>query len=75
MDLAALAPAIMKFGAFIGATIGAGVTQSVLVPSGSSSLEAYAGGSSLSVSFLGKPVGTIAVLRYAVTYNFIPATS
>ena len=58
-----------------GATIGAGVTQSVLVPSGSSSLEAYAGGSSLSVSFLGKPVGTIAVLRYAVTYNFIPATS
>ena len=56
-------------------TINAGVTQSVIVPGGSTSLEAYAGGSSLSVSFQGKPVGAIALLRYAVIYNFDPARS
>ena len=56
-------------------TIGADVTQSVLVPSGSTTLEAFAGGSSLSVTFQGKPVGTVAVLRYAVTYIFNPASS
>jgi hypothetical protein len=38
-------------------------------------LEAFAGGASLSVSFLGKPVGTVAVLRFAVTYNFNPTSS
>ncbi len=58
-----------------GSTIAAGTTQSVLVPSGSTTLEAFAGGSSLSVSVQGRPVGTVAVLRYAVTYNFRPTSS
>jgi len=53
-------------------TIGAGTTQSVLVPSGSTTLEAFAAGSSLSVNVQGKPVGTVAVLRFAVTYSFNP---
>jgi len=44
-------------------------------PAGRPPLEAYAGGSSLSVSFQGKPVGTVAVLRYAITYNFNPTRS
>jgi hypothetical protein len=57
------------------ATISADVTQPVVVPGGSTTLEAYAGGSSLSVSFQGKPVGTVAVLRYAITYNFNPTSS
>ncbi len=57
------------------ATISAGVTQPVVVPRGSTTLEAFAGGSSLSVSFQGKPVGTVAVLRYAITYNFNPTRS
>jgi hypothetical protein len=57
------------------ATISAGVTQPVVVPRGSTTLEAFAGGSSLSVSFQGKPVGTVAVLRYAITYNFNPTSS
>ena len=57
------------------ATISADVTQSVLVPSGPTTLEAFAGGASLSVSFLGKPVGTVAVLRFAFTYNFNPTSS
>jgi hypothetical protein len=57
------------------ATISADVTQSVLVPSGPTTLEAFAGGASLSVSFLGKPVGAVAVLRFAVTYNFNPTSS
>jgi hypothetical protein len=57
------------------ATISADVTQPVVVPGGSTTLEAYAGGSSLSVSFQGKPVGTVAVLRYAITYNFNPTRS
>ena len=56
-------------------TISADVTQSVLVPSGSTALEAYAGGASLSVSFHDKQVGTIGVLRYAVSYNFNPSSS
>ncbi|MFZ2057851.1 MAG: hypothetical protein WAV54_10655 [Acidimicrobiales bacterium] len=56
-------------------TISADVTQSVFVPSGSTALEAYAGGASLSVSFHGKQVGTIDVLRYAVSYNFNPSSS
>jgi hypothetical protein len=56
-------------------TISADVTQSVLVTSGSTTLEAFAGGASLSVSFLGKPVGAVAVLRFAVTYNFNPTSS
>jgi hypothetical protein len=57
------------------ATISADVTQPVVVPGGSTTLEAFAGGSSLSVSFQGKPVGTVAVLRYAITYNFNPTRS
>ena len=57
------------------ATISAGVTQPVVVPRGSTTLEAFAGGSSLSVSFQGKPVGTVAVLRYAITYKFNPTSS
>jgi hypothetical protein len=57
------------------ATISADVTQPVVVPGGSTTLEAYAGGSSLSVSLQGKPVGTVAVLRYAITYNFNPTRS
>jgi len=56
-------------------TISADVTQSVLVPSGTTTLEAFAGGSSLSVSFQGKPVGTVAVLHFAVTYIFNPTSS
>jgi hypothetical protein len=58
-----------------GSTIGAGATQSVLVPSGAATLEAFAGGSSLSVSVQGRQVGTVAVLRYAFTYNFRPTSS
>jgi hypothetical protein len=56
-------------------TISADVTQPVLVPSGSTALEAYAGGSSLSVSFHGKQIGTIGVLRYAISYDFNPSSS
>jgi len=56
------------------ATIGAGETQSVLVPSGPSTLEAFAGGASLSVAFQGRQVGTVAVLRFAVTYIFNPTS-
>ena len=55
-------------------TIGLGETQSVLVPGGSSTLEAFAGGASLSVAFQGRQVGTIAVLRFAVTYIFNPTS-
>jgi len=51
-----------------------GETQSVLVPGGSSTLEAFAGGASLSVAFQGRQVGTIAVLRFAVTYIFNPTS-
>ena len=53
-------------------TISSDAVQPVLVPSGASTLEAFAAGASLSVSFAGKQVGTVAVLRYAVTYNFNP---
>ena len=56
-------------------TISADVTQSVFVPSGSTALEAYAGGASLSVSFHSKQVGTIDALLYAVSYNFNPSSS
>lgn len=53
-------------------TISAGATQTVLVQNGSATVEAYAGGSSLTVSFQGARIGTIGVLRYAITYNFNP---
>jgi hypothetical protein len=52
--------------------IGAGVTQTVTVRSGSATLEAYAGGSSLSVGVNGTQVGSIAKLLYAVVYKFNP---
>jgi hypothetical protein len=48
------------------------VTQSVTVPAGAATLEAYAGGSSLSVSVNGRSVGTVAKLGYAVVYRFNP---
>jgi hypothetical protein len=53
-------------------TLAAGVTQSVTVPAGAATLEAYAGGSSLSVSVNGRSVGTVAKLGYAVVYRFNP---
>ena len=53
-------------------TLGGAVTQSVSVPSGSVTVEAFAGGSSLSVSVNGSTVGTIAKLGYAVVYRFVP---
>jgi len=56
------------------ATIGPGETQSVQVPSGPSTLEAFAGGASLSVAFQRRQVGTVAVLRFAVTYIFNPTS-
>ena len=56
------------------ATIGADETQSVQVPGGSSTLEAFAGGASLSVAVQGRQVGTVAVLRFAVTYIFNPTS-
>jgi hypothetical protein len=56
-------------------TLGAGVMQPVSVPAGSATVEAFAGGSSLSVSVSGKQVGTIAKLGYAVIYRFNPPSS
>ena len=56
-------------------TIDGGVTQPVLVPTGSATLEAYAGGSSLSVDTHGKHVGTVPSLGYAVVYTFNPTNS
>jgi len=53
-------------------TLGAGVSQPVSVPSGSATVEAFAGGSSLSVNLNGTSVGTIAKLGYAVVYRFNP---
>ena len=53
-------------------TLGGAVRQSVSVPSGSATVEAFAGGSSLSVSVNGSTVGTIAKLGYAVVYRFVP---
>jgi len=59
----------------LASVIAAGVTQTLLIPSGSVTLEAYAGGSSLSVSFHGKQVGTVPTLTYAHTYTFNPTNS
>jgi hypothetical protein len=56
-------------------TLGAGVTQSITVTASSATVEAYAGGSSLSVSVNGHSVGTIAKLGYAVVYRFNPPSS
>jgi len=56
-------------------TISAGATQSVLVPGGAATVEAFAAGSSLAVSFHGHQVGTISELRYAIAYNFNPTSS
>jgi hypothetical protein len=56
-------------------TLGAGVSQPVKVPTGSATIEAFAGGSSLSVSVSGNRVGTIAKLGYAVVYRFNPPSS
>ena len=56
-------------------TVNAGATQQVVVPSGSATLEAAAGGSSLTVSSNGRTVGTVATLLYAVTYTFNPTSS
>ena len=53
-------------------TLGAGATQQVTVPGGSTSVEAFAAGSSLSVSVGGKQVGDVGGLDYAVSYRFIP---
>jgi hypothetical protein len=47
----------------------------VVVPSGSATLEAAAGGSSLVVRSQGKQVGTVPVLEYAFTYTFNPTNS
>jgi hypothetical protein len=56
-------------------TLGAGVTQAVVVPGGAASIQAYAAGASLSVSVQGSEVGKIAKLYYAVTYRFNPPSS
>jgi len=56
-------------------TLGADVTQTVNVQNGPATLQAFAGGASLSVSYNGKTVGTIDKVRYAVTYNFELANS
>jgi hypothetical protein len=56
-------------------TLASGADQQVTVPSGSATLEAYAGGSSLSVSVQGTQVGTVSKLGYAVVYRFNPPTS
>jgi len=56
-------------------TLGAGVKLPVIVPSGSATLEAFAGGSSLSVSVQGTVVGTVSRLGYAVIYRFNPPSS
>ena len=56
-------------------TISGGTTQAVVVPSGSATLEAAAGGSSLVVRSQGKQVGTVPVLEYAFTYTFNPTNS
>lgn len=56
-------------------TISANATQTVDVPSGPATLEAFAGGASLSVSYNDTKIGTIDAVRYAVTYNFEPANS
>lgn len=56
-------------------TIGADTAQPVLVSGGSTTLEAYAGGASLSVSVGGAQVGTVGTLKYAVTYEFNPPSS
>ena len=53
-------------------TLALGADQQVTVPSGSATLEAYAGGSSLSVSVQGTQVGTVSKLGYAVVYRFNP---
>jgi hypothetical protein len=63
-------------GAFLfNRTLGPGVIQPVIVPSGSASLEAFAGGSSLSVSVQGTEVGSLSKLGYAVIYRFNPSSS
>lgn len=54
------------------ATLGAGVSQPVTVPGGSATVEAFAGGSSLSVSVQGAQAGTVAKLGFAVVYRFNP---
>ncbi|MGO9581456.1 MAG: hypothetical protein ACLP36_01465 [Acidimicrobiales bacterium] len=56
-------------------TLGADVSQPVTVPGGSATVEAFAGGSSLSVSVQGAQVGTVAKLGYAVVYRFNPPSS
>ena len=55
--------------------LAAGVSEAVTVQSGAATLEAFAGGSSLSVSVQGSEVGTISTLGYAVVYRFEPPTS
>jgi hypothetical protein len=60
-------------GAFLfNSTLGPGVRQPVIVPNGSATLEAFAGGSSLSVSVQGTDVGSVSRLGYAVVYRFNP---
>ncbi len=56
-------------------TIGADVSQSVTVPAGSVTLQAFAGGASLSVSVGGRQVGSVAKLDFAVNYRFNPPSS
>jgi hypothetical protein len=53
-------------------TIGGGATERVVVPNGSATVEAFAGGASLEVSALGKHLGTIPALEYAFTYTLNP---
>jgi hypothetical protein len=59
----------------INSTLSAGATQTVSVSSGSATVEAYAGGSSLSVRVAHAQVGNISSLGYAITYKFDPTNS
>lgn len=53
-------------------TLGAGALQQVTVPAGSATIEAYAGGSSLTVNVAGNQIGSVGTLAYAVVYRFNP---
>ena len=56
-------------------TLGAGVTQQVTVAGGSSTVEAFAGGSTMSVSVGGKQVGNVGKLGFTVIYKFNPSST
>jgi len=53
-------------------TLAGGVLQQVTVPTGAATIEAYAGGSSLTVDLDGKQIGDVGTLGYAVVYRFNP---